>query len=148
MSMVDIFKDTLQEGMAIINCKELSNRYKITLAYEGMTGTCELSKMCSPNSERALCRKAIDTAISGMYINIGNLLEAKAWLEGERWDTKTIKSRTITLTEEEIECFNAYIESEKVDVAFGNTDWCSIYHKIVGDKVSDYAKDKMDLYQP
>lgn len=48
--------------------------------------------------------------------------------------------RTITLTDEEIDCFNAYLESEKVDIAFGNSDWCSIYHKIVGDKVSDLCK--------
>ena len=54
--------------------------------------------------------------------------------------------RTITLTEEEIDCFNAYLESEKVDIAFGNSDWCSIYHKIVGSKVSNYARDKMDKY--
>lgn len=54
--------------------------------------------------------------------------------------------RTITLTEEEIGCFNEYLKSEKVDVAFGNSDWCSIYHKIVGDRVSDYARDRMDRY--
>lgn len=55
-------------------------------------------------------------------------------------------SRTITLTDEEIDCFNAYLESEKVNVAFGNTDWNGIYRKIVGDKVSDYAKEQMDKY--
>ncbi len=55
-------------------------------------------------------------------------------------------SRTITLTDEEIDCFNSYIESEKVSVSFGNTDWNGIYRKIVGDKVSDYAKEKMDKY--
>lgn len=51
------------------------------------------------------------------------------------------------LTDEEIECFNSYIEDSKMDIAFGNSDWCDIYHKIVGDKVSDYAKDKMNMYQ-
>ena len=54
--------------------------------------------------------------------------------------------RTITLTDEEIDCFNAYLESERVDIAFGNSDWCSIYHKIVGNKVSDYARDRMNKY--
>lgn len=54
--------------------------------------------------------------------------------------------RTITLTEGEIDCFNEYLESEKIDVAFGNSDWCSIYHKIVGDRASDYARDRMDKY--
>ena len=54
--------------------------------------------------------------------------------------------RTITLTDEEINCFNAYLESEKVDIAFGNSDWRSIYHKIVGNKISDYARDRIDKY--
>ena len=54
--------------------------------------------------------------------------------------------RTITLTEEEIDCFNEYLESEKVNVAFGNSDWCGIYRKIVGDRASEYAKDKMNKY--
>lgn len=47
------------------------------------------------------------------------------------------------LTDEEIDCFNAYLELEKVD-AFGNTDWNNIYYKIVGNKVSDYAERKMN----
>ena len=55
-------------------------------------------------------------------------------------------TRTIELTMDEIDCFNAYIEDAKMDVAFGNSDWRSIYHKIVGDRISDYAKEKMDRY--
>ena len=54
-------------------------------------------------------------------------------------------SRTIVLTDEEIDCFNAYVED--LDIAFGNTDWCSIYSKIVGDKISDDALEKMRRYQ-
>ncbi len=49
--------------------------------------------------------------------------------------------------DEEIDCFNKYIEDAKMDIAFGNSDWCNIYHKIVGNKVSEYAKEKMELYQ-
>lgn len=63
-------------------------------------------------------------------------------LERLRKDDK----RIIELTSEEIDCFNAYIEDAKMDVAFGNSDWRSIYHKIVGDRVSEYAKEKMDRY--
>lgn len=53
-------------------------------------------------------------------------------------------ARTIVLTDDEIDCFNAYIEGNGMPVAFGNTDWNSIYHKIVGDRVSDYAREMMD----
>lgn len=51
------------------------------------------------------------------------------------------------LTEDEIDCFNAYLEDWE-DINFGNSDWCRIYYKIVGDRVSDYAKNLMDRYDP
>lgn len=92
MSMIDIFKDTLQDGMEIVKCKEMANVYKITLSYNGMIGTCDLSKMCTPKSEKSLCRKSIDTAISGMYINAGNLNEAKEWLDGNKWQEETVNN--------------------------------------------------------
>ena len=94
-SMIDIFKKELQDGMEIVKCKEMANVYKITLSYDGMTGTCELSKMCAPNAEKSLCRKSIDTAISGMYINAGNLAEAKLWLDGEKWNIANEKKEFV-----------------------------------------------------
>lgn len=91
MDMLDVFKDTLQSGMIISKCKELSNKYKITLEYNGMQGSCELNKLCSPGNEKSLCMQAINTAISSMYIDNGNIQEAKAWLHGERWNNaKTV----------------------------------------------------------
>ena len=103
-SMIDIFKKELQDGMEIVKCKEMANVYKITLSYNGMTGTCELSKMCAPNAEKSLCRKSIDTAISGMYINAGTLTEAKLWLDGEKWNVANEKKEfVIELTEKELE---------------------------------------------
>ena len=103
-SMIEIFKKRLQYGMEIVKCKEMANVYKITLSYDGMTGTCELSKMCAPNAEKSLCRKSIDTAISGMYINAGNLTEAKLWLDGEKWNVANEKKEfVIELTEKELE---------------------------------------------
>ena len=103
-SMIDIFKKELQDGMEIVKCKEMANVYKITLSYNGMTGTCELSKMCAPNAEKSLCRKSIDTAISSMYINAGNLTEAKLWLDGEKWNVANEKKEfVIELTEKELE---------------------------------------------
>lgn len=84
--MIDIFKETLQDGMEIVKFKEMANVYKITLSYNGMIGTCDLSKMCAPKSEKSLCKQAINTAVSGMYINAGNLAEAKEWLDGNKWD--------------------------------------------------------------
>ena len=111
-SMIDIFKKELQDGMEIIKCKEMANVYKITLSYDGMTGTCELSKMCVPDAEKSLCRKSIDTAVSGMYINVGNLTEAKLWLDGEKWNIDEKKEFVIELSKEQMKWLRVALERE------------------------------------
>jgi hypothetical protein len=59
----------------------------------------------------------------------------------------TTESYWPQLTSDEIDCFNWYIEDAKMDIAFGNSDWTSIYKKIVGEQVSEYAEKKMDKYR-
>lgn len=86
MKTIDVFKEVMQEDMEIVKCKELSNKYKITLSYNGMSATCELNKLCTPGNEKSLCMRVIDTAMYTMYADKGNYQEAKAWLDGERWN--------------------------------------------------------------
>lgn len=93
MNMLDVFKDALQDGMEIIKCKELSNKYKLTLSYNGMSASCELNKLCTPGNEKSLCMQSIDNAISTMYLDKGDLKEAEAWLHGERWNKETDNSQ-------------------------------------------------------
>jgi hypothetical protein len=130
--MIDIFKDTLQEGMEITACKEYASKYKVTLSYKGMTGNCELGKTCAPKQEKSFCRKAIDTIVSGMYINAGNLEEAKAWLEGERWNIE--ETKTISASEETKEVLENILERIDKEVweslDDGGDDW------FTADKVS------------
>ena len=131
-SMIDIFKKELQDGMEIVKCKEMANVYKITLSYDGMTGTCELSKMCAPNAEKTLCRKSIDTAISGMYINAGNLTEAKLWLNGEKWNvTNEKKEFVIELTEKQMEYLRVALEREgDLQSDKGNNDIANFLYEL------------------
>ena len=132
MSMIEIFKDTLQEGMEITACKEYASKYKVTLSYKGMTGNCELGKTCAPKQEKSFCRKAIDTIVSGMYINAGNLEEAKAWLEGERWNIE--ETKTVSVSEETKEVLENILERIDKEVwetlDDGGDDW------FTADKVS------------
>lgn len=85
MKMIDILKQELKEGMTIENDRELSDKYKLTIVYDGMYAPVVLYKTCAPGCEKELCRKVIDTAMSTMYVNVGNLAEAKKWLDGEFW---------------------------------------------------------------
>lgn len=93
MNILDIFKNTLQDGMEITKCKELFNKYKLTLSYNGMFASCELNKLCTPGNEKSLCMQAIDNAMSSMYLDKGDLREAEAWLHGERWNLNKDKSQ-------------------------------------------------------
>lgn len=45
------------------------------------------------------------------------------------------------LSEDDKTVFEAYIEKNDMPIAFGNSDWCSVYSKIVGVTESDKIKD-------
>lgn len=87
-NMFEILKDTLQNGMEIKNERELSSKWKFVIAYDGMQAATELPKTTVPGHEVEVCKTSINNAMSTMYINAGNLVEAKAWLDGERWKTE------------------------------------------------------------
>ncbi len=96
MEMIEVLKSILQPGMEISNIKEYASKTKFTLTYRGMSqDKCEILNTCTPGNEKDFCRSVINTIVSGMYINTGNLKEAEAWLHGERWnDTQDIQPVT------------------------------------------------------
>ena len=51
-----------------------------------MQAATELPKTTTPGHEIEVCKSSINNAMSTMYINAGNLVEAKVWLDGERWN--------------------------------------------------------------
>ena len=97
--MIKILKRELMNGMSITSEKELSNKWKITISYDEMKASVDLPKTCIPGAERELCRKTIDTAMSTMYINAGNLPEAKKWLDGDFWKESVVASREDAIRE-------------------------------------------------
>ena len=86
--MVEILESQVKlvKDLKIVKVKELSSKCKITFKYNNMEATEELQKTCTPQYEIELCRKCINGAISPMYINVDNLIEAKKWLDGEIWE--------------------------------------------------------------
>lgn len=82
-NMLEILQEVLQEGMKITNVKELSNKWKFSIVYNDMQAATELPKMVTPGCELEVCKTSINNAVSTMYINVGNLIEAKSWLEGK-----------------------------------------------------------------
>lgn len=47
------------------------------------------------------------------------------------------------LSGDDIDTFNSYLENNDIPVAFGNSDWCAVYKKIVGDHGKFRAGEKM-----
>lgn len=94
MKMIDVLKNELKRDMSIGTEKELSSKWKVAILYNGMQSTIDLPKTCTPGCEKEVCRKAIDTALSTMYVNAGNLVEAKKWLDGEFWKDTSKDSNT------------------------------------------------------
>lgn len=54
---------------------------------------------------------------------------------------KTENKVTDILSEDDKAVFESYIEMNDMPVAFGNSDWCNVYSKIVGTTKSDKIKD-------
>ena len=52
MKMIDILKRELKEGMTIENDRELSDKYKLVIVYDGMKVPVVLSKTCAPGCEK------------------------------------------------------------------------------------------------
>ncbi len=52
----------------------------------------------------------------------------------------------LVLTDEEIETFKSYIDDDDMKIAFGNSDWVKIYHKITRFSPSDKAANLINKY--
>lgn len=93
----------------------------------------------------AIPKEVLQVAIEGRYQE-GMPVEILSESPGTITIREYKQNRQQLLTPAEIKCFNAYIKDARMDEAFGNTDWCNIYHKIVGDSESEYAREMMDRY--
>jgi hypothetical protein len=81
MDMLEIFKSVMIDGMEIVKTKELANKYKVTLKFKGSENTIELNKTCAPTYEISYCKGAVATALSSIYINLGDFENARKWLD-------------------------------------------------------------------
>lgn len=90
--MIEFLQAELQPGMEISNIKEYNTKTKFSFYFDGeQIDKCEISNTCAPNYERDFCRSVINNIVSKIYINKGNLEEAKEWLSGRRWNSKKSK---------------------------------------------------------
>ena len=81
MTMLDVLKDRLIDGLKIVTVKETGNKYRMEFEYDGDRAKADLPKTCSPNCENEVAEYTIITAMSTIYINRNDLQKAKEWLD-------------------------------------------------------------------
>lgn len=101
MEMIDVLKNQLQDGMTISKVKILQNKTKFTLKYDGIEKQGEIQNTCAIGYEQRLCRKSIDTLMSGIYIDKNQLDLARKWLNGEMWENFNNKAEETKVNEED-----------------------------------------------
>jgi len=55
MTMLDIFKERMPQGMEIIKVKERNSYYKITVKYNGVEAENDLPKSSTPGCQNKVC---------------------------------------------------------------------------------------------
>ena len=66
MTMLDILKARLPDGLTITGVKERSSKHLVQFAYKGenLSGQGELVKTCGPGKEHLVCDTPIHVAVS------------------------------------------------------------------------------------
>ena len=83
--MLNKFKNHLPEGVVLSSAKRQNNskKYNITIEFEGVSGQCEVPIQVTPGMEEQVCNSALNTAMSTIWFQKGNVQEAQRWLEGK-----------------------------------------------------------------
>lgn len=80
-TMLEILKERLIDGLKIKSVKETNTKYSIVFEYENDTAKADLPKSCAPNCEDKVADNSIITAMSTIYFNRGDFVNAKKWLD-------------------------------------------------------------------
>lgn len=81
MTMLDVLKERLVDGLEIVSVKESGSKFRIEFEYDGDRAKADLPKTCTPNCENEVADYTIITAMSSIYINRNDLKQAKEWLD-------------------------------------------------------------------
>lgn len=80
-TMLDILKERLVEGLSIKSVKETNAKYTIHFEFEGDEAKADLPKSCAPGCHNEVADATIITAMSTIYCNRGDYVQAKQWLD-------------------------------------------------------------------
>lgn len=79
MTMLEIMKERVPAGVDIINVAEKPSKYELILFVDGEKVSCWVPKACTPGSAETVVDFAICTTMIGLYLERGDLKNAKKW---------------------------------------------------------------------
>ncbi len=76
----------------------MQSKTKFVFKYDNIEKQGEIQNICAIGYEKKLCRQTVNTLMSEIYINKGQLDLAQKWLDGEMWDNskKRVEKSIIT----------------------------------------------------
>lgn len=80
-TMLTILESRLVEDLHIKSVRETATKYIIKFQYENDITTAELPKCCPPGCHDVVADRTIITAMSTIYFNREDYINAKKWLD-------------------------------------------------------------------
>lgn len=80
MTMLEIMKERLPEGLEIVRVRELAGRSKILFSYDGVEVTGYLPKTCAPGKETNVADFNIHTVMMEARMRKGDIDGAREWM--------------------------------------------------------------------
>ena len=104
MTMLDILRNRLPDGLTITEAKEKPSKYIVKFAYNGeaLSGQGELMKACTPGKENAICDTTIQVIMTGLMLDKGDVEGAKHWMDYAKRMSTTKSGREKNSTVEAI----------------------------------------------
>lgn len=80
MTMLDVLRKRLPDGLTISAAKETNSAFKVTFTYGGESDTVDVPKVCGPGQQNRLADTVIASTMAGFAIQRGDTAAAGKWI--------------------------------------------------------------------
>lgn len=80
MTMLEIFKSKLPEGVTVVKAVEKSSKWDVVIGDDWSTTATSILKAYAPNAYDRAAESIMLTTMASLALNRGNIAEAKDWL--------------------------------------------------------------------
>ena len=81
MTMLEIFKSKLPEGVEVVKAKEKPSKWDVEISDGMSTTSTSILKTYAPNAYNHAAESIMMTVMASLALNRGDITEAKEWLD-------------------------------------------------------------------